>query len=507
MDEGALLLYPELIQQGQLPYRDFETFYGPANLWVLDAAYKLAGPNIFAERGVGLLFRLLIVGAIFGLLQRRGTLLASGSALIAGCLLLGTQLPSYAWAGGIACTLGAIWLATKRDGTWPPLFAGFLAGLAVMYRIDLLPAVVLGLVPILHAMASPARRKFYVAGACALLPLVAFAFLAGPSQLLNNLIVFPLLRSNPASRFSLNTVEPGFATLLGAHVVAGLANVVTSVVALRRNQSCDGSGRTLFGLSLFALGLTLLRLERLDVVHLLPIVFLSFALLPVSVTALVTSDGSVEPTTRSVLLGVVGTMALLFALAPRLLISVGDAFAAAVNPSMTSIILIEQEDRSYPLPSPTVAMITGKLFKNLERLAKPGERLFVGPGDLRQTNYCDTFIYHLFPKLRPASYFLEMNRASANRPGSRLAADIAGADWVVLDMSWDSRNVPDRAHTDGSDVPNTIVHSTFDLGGNMVRSFSCSIIANNRKTSAFSDLRASGSISNVAASFEGVTLS
>ena len=29
MDDGALLLYPELILKGWLPYRDFETFYGP----------------------------------------------------------------------------------------------------------------------------------------------------------------------------------------------------------------------------------------------------------------------------------------------------------------------------------------------------------------------------------------------------------------------------------------------------------------------------------------------
>jgi hypothetical protein len=28
MDDGSLLLYPELILKGWLPYRDFETFYG-----------------------------------------------------------------------------------------------------------------------------------------------------------------------------------------------------------------------------------------------------------------------------------------------------------------------------------------------------------------------------------------------------------------------------------------------------------------------------------------------
>src|SRR4051812_15644618 len=49
MDEGALLLYPELILKGQLPYRDFETFYGPGNLYALAGTYKLLGCNISVE--------------------------------------------------------------------------------------------------------------------------------------------------------------------------------------------------------------------------------------------------------------------------------------------------------------------------------------------------------------------------------------------------------------------------------------------------------------------------
>ena len=49
MDEGTLLVYPELILQGQVPYRDFETFYGPANLWVLSAAFSIFGPDIWSN--------------------------------------------------------------------------------------------------------------------------------------------------------------------------------------------------------------------------------------------------------------------------------------------------------------------------------------------------------------------------------------------------------------------------------------------------------------------------
>src|ERR1700732_1611925 len=48
MDEGSLLVYPELILKGSLPYRDFETFYGPANIYVLSAVYAVFGPSILA---------------------------------------------------------------------------------------------------------------------------------------------------------------------------------------------------------------------------------------------------------------------------------------------------------------------------------------------------------------------------------------------------------------------------------------------------------------------------
>jgi hypothetical protein len=63
MDEGSLLVYPELIGRGALPYRDFETFYGPANLYVLKTVYSFFGINVIIERSVGLLYRALILSS------------------------------------------------------------------------------------------------------------------------------------------------------------------------------------------------------------------------------------------------------------------------------------------------------------------------------------------------------------------------------------------------------------------------------------------------------------
>src|ERR1700719_4536897 len=68
-DEGIALVYPEMFLKGRLPYRDFESIYGPGNLFVLSAAYSLFGTNIFVERAVGLVYRLVIVLAFFGIVQ------------------------------------------------------------------------------------------------------------------------------------------------------------------------------------------------------------------------------------------------------------------------------------------------------------------------------------------------------------------------------------------------------------------------------------------------------
>ena len=85
-DEGIALVYPEMFMKGRLPYRDFETIYGPGNLLVLSTAYSLLGNNIFVERTVGLTYRLLVLVAIFAVAQYFGTIAAVGCGLLVSIL-------------------------------------------------------------------------------------------------------------------------------------------------------------------------------------------------------------------------------------------------------------------------------------------------------------------------------------------------------------------------------------------------------------------------------------
>jgi hypothetical protein len=124
-----------------------------------------------------------------------------------------------------------------------------------------------------------------------------------------------------------------------------------------------------------------------------------------------------------------------------------------------------QNGRTYPvnpLPDP---LSLAKILDQLQKQSSPGQRLFVGPGDLRRTNAADTYIYYLMPQLTPASYFLEMNPLSANRPNSRLSADIATADWLILDRFWDPWGEQNASLRYGSDEPNEVVRTQFELCG------------------------------------------
>ena len=106
-----------------------------------------------------------------------------------------------------------------------------------------------------------------------------------------------------------------------------------------------------------------------------------------------------------------------------------------------------------------------EVIADLDRMSRPGERLFVGPVDLRSTVYSDAFFYHLFPELDPATYFIEMDPGIANAPNSRLADDVRSADWLILTRFWAGWIEPNDSTVFGSDAPNQVVENDFCLRG------------------------------------------
>lgn len=464
MDEATLLVYPELILKGQLPYRDFETFYGPANPYVLSAAYAIWRPSIFVERAVGLGYRLAILLGLCALLRRWGETMTIGGLLIAACLIVPVKLPAYAWLGGVMAALWSLYCLTNVDLARRCFLGGLLGGTALLFRVDLAPAVILAALPQFVAMTWTNRWRYIGGAALGLLPFAWLAAVAGPAQLFNNLFLFPVLISGPARRLPMLAAPLCVIILLVAHTVATLVNLAAGVFAVRADRQSNRP-RVLLGLGLLGLGLTHQALQRSDLVHVLCSVFVSLALLPISLWTL-WSRYSREPLRRrDELLVAACALLLLLALLPEIGLSLRQTVVTALSPQLEQPLFLRQRDRAFPLSPRALAVEAARMLNRLETEASPGQRLFVGPADLRRTNYADTWIYHMLPQLRPATYFLEMNPLSANRPGSRLAGDVASADWLVLNREWDYWHENNRSQQFGPEAAARVVGEKFELCG------------------------------------------
>lgn len=462
MDDGSLLLYPELILKGWLPYRDFETFYGPANAYLLAGIYALFQPGIFVARTVGLLYQLAILAAIFCIVRPRGITLALGAVFIAHFFLLLTGLAPFAWTGGLACALWSLYLAAARPGSRQIFFAGLLAAAALLYRPDLAPAVLLSAGLLLFFQDGKMRWTYLMGFGLGLLPMLLLSYAVGFRNIFDNVFLYPVIVTNPARKLPWASVPPYVIYLLGFHLVASLINVGAGFLSLRRDAAA-WSNRLFAAAAIFALGTTHEALQRMDSGHVTLCCFLSLALLPVSLT-IITDGWAATPASHSRhLLSVAVTLLVVAGLAPDLVHRIGKTIGVGGRSRKDDMVFLQHNGRSFPVESISVARDTGNLLDQLAKLASPGQRLFVGPADLRRTNYNDTFLYYLLPQLIPATYFLELNPLSANRPESRLSTDVLSADWLILDHRLDDWNEPNESSRFGPDAPNQVVQSNFEL--------------------------------------------
>ncbi|HEX7517786.1 MAG TPA: hypothetical protein VF345_10940 [Chthoniobacterales bacterium] len=461
MDDGSLLLYPELILKGWLPYRDFETFYGPANAYLLAGVYAVFQPGIFVARTVGLVYHLAILAAIFCIVRPRGIALALGSILIAHLFLLPTGLAPFAWIGGLACALWSLFLATARPAPKQIFFAGLLAAVALLYRPDLTPAVLLSAGLLLFFQHGRMRWTYLIGLGLGLLPMLFLIYAAGFRNIFDNVLLYPVIFTNPARKLPWPSLPPYVIYLLGFHLVAAFINLGAGFLALRKDAG-SWSNRLFAAAAIFALGTTHEALQRMDSGHVTLCCFLSLALLPVALT-IIADRWVATPGSRSrPLLFVAVTLLVVQGLAPELVHLVHQAVGLGSS-RKKDVVFLEHQGRGFPVDSISVARDTGGLLDKITSLASRGQRLFVGPADLRRTNYNDTFLYYLLPQLTPATYFLEMNPLSANRPGSRLSADVLSADWLILDHRLDDWNEPNDSMRFGPDAPNLLVQSRFEL--------------------------------------------
>ena len=445
-DEGIALVYPEMFLKGHLPYRDFESVYGPDNVLILSGAYSLFGANVFVERTVGLIYRLLILVAIFGIVRRWGGVIGAVCGLLAVMLLGTTEVWANTWFAGMALALCALWTMANMNSRRRFFGAGFLAGAALLCRCDFAIALTAALLPLFVAM-QWTRKKWFLAGAAAgLLPLFYFAVKVGPTQLVESLFLLPVIRIGPRGHLPISNAAAEIVWLFCFYLAASATNMVAALFALRGSN--PERGRLFLGAAVLGLALVHYPLSRFDSGHVFNAAVVSFMLLPLSVSVVASAMAERLRRWPTVVTGlaVVLIAIQLFKLRPG-----------------EEGVFIEQNGRSFPIAKNQLPQAADRIVAELQRVSVAGQFLFVGPADLRRTRYCDTWIYHLFPQLPPASYFLQMDAGAANAPGSRLARDVARADWAILNRAWDVLYEPNPSAEFGPDEPNRVVRSEFDL--------------------------------------------
>ncbi|MDQ1521854.1 MAG: hypothetical protein QOI55_2927, partial [Actinomycetota bacterium] len=457
-EEGFMLALPYRALHGDVANRDFVWLYGPASIWVPAAAYAVFGTSVLVARLLGFGFEIATVAAIFllGLRWSRETATAAGLVAV---LFVATKGPTpLPWTAALPVMLLAIVFgarALEQTGTRQARAAfacGAFAGLATVFRLD----VAFGMIAVAAIFAWPlaARlRRIELAGFVAgLLPWLAHLATAGPSAVFRGLVLDPLHLRNgnkvpvPPDPHRINGFIESFiniaipkwpfprpsaaAQLTWWFFLIVFAIVMTFAVAIwtiRRRRS--PRAWILLALAAMSVGLVPSMLQRDDAAHLNNMGAVVF---PAAIFALTEVVGAGAGATRSRVLrhGAVGLAALVVVgalTATWTAAAYVDDVRVSLHRRAPGSVKLTHRGRDFYFPASAVPGVRAML-DTVERVSHPGDRLLVGPTDLRRTPYIDSVVYYLLPQLPPATRFVYMNPATALHDYRELADDVASAD-------------------------------------------------------------------------------
>ena len=505
MEEGFMLVFPKRMLAGDLPNVDFLHLYGPGALHTLMGWYRLFGYTLESERTFGLLQHLLIITAVYAACRAWGHRLAVIAATAVTLLVLTPiGLSALAWEGAVGLAAWAAVFGVRalhvegRERTLAALAAGALAGYALSFRPDLVLAVGLaGTLVLWLARRTRTWRGLLLGGVVGLTPMWIHLAVAGVGPSWRGMVVEPVRDLRPGRQLprppswdkvdgALQAVVEGapdrpwwrFPALAAHHklvlwfwvVVLAAFGTLGSAEWLVRRHGRTPRRTVLLVVAALGFGLLPQAMQRPDSTHLAWGSCISLAVLPALVAelALVRRErrASSAPPWRVDLLAAVSIALVLFVVAPFY------TYRSYLLHSRISVgnkpggFEVSRDGRSFYFGNVFLQRASQAAIDELETSMRPGERLLVGPADLSRTVYSDAVFYYLFPELTPATYFIEMDPGLADAPGSRLADDVASADWVLLTNFWTGWYEPNASSEFGSTAPNRVVAERFCLVGN-----------------------------------------
>jgi hypothetical protein len=499
MEEGFMLVFPDRVLHGGVPNKDFLHLYGPGSLWVLAGFFKAFGTRIEVERLVALAQLLGLAAAVALLLRLWGRWVAlAGGLLVALFALPSLGFTAWPWVGAVALGLGALvaLLQARTDdarGDRPRAAArwavtgGVLAGVALLYRIDLGPALVLAGIAVLWGLRAPLIRRAVVGAAVGVSPYLLHLVVAGPGNVWNGTIVDPGLRATrglpvPPDPSGLKGIagtavleerswplpKLAYSQQLFAWFMALLVvTVFLLAVALWRTRRDPGALRTraLLASALFTVGVLPQALQRADSTHLGWVSAVAVAVLPAAIAEVV---WGLRPRWSTARVGLLAGAVVLVATCLILPSYTARRYAGFVQDSFTNTsgsFTIRHAGRAFYVRDEVEATNIRKLLRAADRVRRPGDRLIVGTADLRRTPYDDSVFYYLLPDYEPGTYFIEMEPAITNRNGTELTDELRRADVVILAERWLNWNEPNDSMKPGDPRPNEVLRREFCENG------------------------------------------
>jgi len=522
MEEGFMLVFPERLLAGDLPNRDFLHLYGPGSLWVLAAVYWLFGTSLGAQRAVGYVQHLGVVFGAWSLLRPWGPWVAATGGTVAAIVIIPPSgLAALAWIGAVALGLWSIRAGIEaleesegsRRRTRLIWTAGLIGGAALLYRLDLVVAMVASLGVVLWHLKAKDRRRLVLASLAGVSPYLVHLATAGPGDVVRGMVIEPVfdLRGGRALPLPPNVHDfDGFLQRAGTldeppwplPAPPGpiqldlwlLVILVGCALLLVAGIRCARAGRPrLLVMAAFATGLLPQALQRADSTHLAWVSCVTLAFLPAAVMELWPARRTDGPPARAPTPAATGVRSAAGTgpFAPEFAAGFarrGRTLAAVAVPVLCLLVAVphftlrsyteatgqtfgyrhnaqsmEHEGRVFRYARPDAVDAVNALLPLVDDLTAPGDRLFVGPGDLRLTPYSEAFLYYLLPDLVPATRYIEMDPGVANAEDSGLADELRSADVAILSSIRDDWNEPNGSVLDGPDEPNQVLAEDFCL--------------------------------------------
>jgi len=499
MEEGFMLVFPDRVLHGAIANKDFLYLYGPGSLWVLAAVYKVFGTHLLVERLAGLV---QLLGMAFGagmLVRWWGRWVAVAAVLLNVMFVMPSlQLIAIPWTGGAAlalCSLAALLHARHCAGGDEPdtraprwaLIGGVLAGIAMLFRIDLGLALALGGAAAVWGLSRAVVQRAVIGAGIGLSPYLVQLATAGVGVVWRGMIVDPMIHLRAARHLPVPP-DPGHLVGVARVIVAVdrswplprlspaqqlfawfvlLAVLAVALVAFAiwrvRRDPHGLRPRVLLAGALFGVGVFPQALQRADSAHLAWVSGAIVVLLPAALAEVVTLA---RPRWRAARVAPVAGLLVIVGVALLLPTYTARRYVSAVQDSVDlpkSIAITSEGHTWYVGYDAGFARSIEALLRAVEQDVPRGSRVIVGNTDLLRVPYNDTFLYYLLPNYTPGTASMEFEPGLTNRRGTTLTQEMQRADAFIASDRWLSWDEPNDAMQPGDPGPARVLHDDFCL--------------------------------------------